>query len=122
MKYPVLAVFFVGMVLGAASITSDADQQKRGGSQDGAQDQSHAEQQDVYRLHNKHRIREQEPLKLQDEDIYGHKLMSPEELKHYRKRLRLMKTEEEKTRFEAEHRDQMQKRAQALDIEIEDAE
>ena len=123
MKYPILAVFAVGAAFGAASIVSDADQQKGGGSQDRAQDQSHVQQQDMDRLHDKDRIQEQEQeqAKLKDEDIYGYKLMSPEELKQYRERHRLMKTEEERARFEMEHREQMQKRAQALNVKIEDA-
>jgi hypothetical protein len=33
-----------------------------------------------------------------------------------------MKTEEERARFEMEHREQMQQRARALNVEIEDAE
>lgn len=122
MKYPILAVVAVGVVLGAASIASDAEQQKGGGSQDRAQDQSHVQQQDMDRLHDKERVREQEQLKLRDEDIYGFKLMSPDELKQYRERHRLMKTEEERARFEMEHREQMQQRARALNVEIEDAE
>jgi hypothetical protein len=121
-KYPILAVVAVGVVLGAASIASDAEQQKGGGSQDRAQDQSHVQQQDMDRLHDKERVREQEQLKLRDEDIYGFKLMSPDELKQYRERHRLMKTEEERARFEMEHREQMQQRARALNVEIEDAE
>ena len=126
MKYPILAVLAVGAAFGAASIISDADQQKGGGSQDRAQDQSHVQQHDMDRLHDKDRIQEQEQeqeqTKLKDEDIFGYKLMSPEELHQYRERHRLMKTEEERARFEMEHREQMQKRAQALDVEIEDAE
>ena len=48
--------------------------------------------------------------------------MSAEELNQYRERLRLIKSEEERLKFEAQHREEMQKRAQALQIKIEDAE
>lgn len=122
MRNAILAVFVIGTVLGAAAISSDAEQQKGGGAQDRAQDQSQVRQQDMDRLHDKERIREQEHKQLGDEDIYGYKLMSPEEIKQYRERIRLMKTEEEKLRFEATHREEMQKRAQALHVDIEDAE
>ena len=121
MKYSILTVLVAGTVFGVASISSDADQHKGGGSKDAAQDQTHAQQQDMDRLHDKDRIQQEERMKLKDEDVFGYKLMSPEELNQYRERIRLMKTEEEKNRFEAQHREEMQKRAQALNIEIEDA-
>jgi len=117
MKYSILMVFIAGLVLGTASLSSDADRHKGVGSQDQAQ----VQQQNKDRLHDNERIQQQEEIKLKDEKIYGYKLMSPEELNQYRERLRLMKTEEERTRFEAQHRDEMQKRAQALNVKIEDA-
>lgn len=122
MRYSILVMFIAGMVLGAASLTSDAGQQKGAGAQDRTQDQTHVQQQAKDRLHDKERIQQQEGVKLADEEIYGHTLMSPEELNQYRERLRLAKTEEERIRVEAQHREEMQKRAQALNIKIEDAE
>jgi len=105
-----------------ATVSSDADQQKGGGAQDRAQDQSHVGMQDKDRLHDRDRTRLQDPAKLKDEEIYGYKIMSAEELNQYRERLRLIKSEEERLKFEAQHREEMQKRAQALKIKIEDAE
>jgi hypothetical protein len=122
MKYSILGVLVAGAVLAVAAISTDADQQKGGGAQDRGRDQSHAGIQDTDRLHDRERIKLRDPSRLKDEDIYGHKLMSPEELNQYRERLRLLKTEEERLRFESQHREAMQKRAQALDIKIEDAE
>ena len=122
MKYAILTAIVAGMVLGTAPMTSYADQHKGSESKDRAQDQAHVQQQEMDRLHDKERIRQEERLRPEDEKIYGHKLMSPEELNQYRERLRLMKTEEEKTRFEAQHREEMQKRARALNVELEDAE
>ena len=82
------------------------------------------------RFQHEHEERMRERAALQGKDlvppgqgpIYGGKLMSVEERNEYRERLRLIKTDEEKRRFEAEHREEMQKRAQALQVEIEDAE
>ena len=122
MKFPVLAVLLIGAVLGVAAISSDAEQQKGGGAQDRAQDQSSIGMQDKDRLQDRDHTRLQDPSKLKDEDIYGHKIMSPGELNQYRERLRLIKTKEERVKFEAQHREEMQKRAQAMEIKIEDAE
>lgn len=122
MRYAILVVFVAGMALGAASLTSVADQQKGVGARDHTQDQSQVRQQDKDRLHDKERIQEQERIELRTEEIYGYKLMSPEELNQYRERLRSTRTEEERTRLEAQHREEMQKRAQALNVKIEDAE
>lgn len=121
MKHAILTVLVAGMVLGTASMTSNADQHKGGGSKERAQDPAHVQQQEMDRLHDQERIRQEERLRLEDEKIYGHELMSPEELNQYRERLRLMKTEEEKARFEAQHREEMQKQAKALNVELEDA-
>jgi hypothetical protein len=122
MKYSILAVLVAGAALAVAAISTDADQHKGGGAQDRDRDQSHAGIQDTDRLHDRERIQLPDPSRLKDEDIYGHKLMSPEELKQYRERLRLLKTEEERLRFKSQHREKIQKRAEALQIEIEDAE
>jgi len=121
-KFPVLAVLVTGAVLGVAAISSDVDQQKGGGDQDRTQDQSQTGTHDKDRLHDKERIRLRDPSSLKDDEIYGHKLMSTEELNQYRERLRLLKSEEERLKFEAQHREEMQERAKALHIEIEDAE
>lgn len=60
-------------------------------------------------------------------DIYGGGLMSVEERNRYREQLRLIGEDEQKrTRFMADHKEQMQKRAQAqgldLDEPVEEAE
>lgn len=54
--------------------------------------------------------------------IYGGKLMSVEERNEYRETLRNMKSEAEREQFEASHREEIQKRARALQIDIEEAE
>jgi hypothetical protein len=49
-----------------------------------------------------------------DNDIYGHEYMSVQERNQYREQLQLVESDpEKKTRFEAQHREQMQARAKA---------
>ncbi len=82
------------------------------------------------RFQHEHEERMRERAALQGKDlvppgqgpIYGEKLMSVEERNEYRERLRLIDYEEERLRIEAQHRKAMQKRAQALQVKIEDAE
>jgi hypothetical protein len=48
-----------------------------------------------------------------DSDIYGHEMMTVQERNRYREQLRLVESDpEEKTRFLAQHREQMQKQMQ----------
>lgn len=53
--------------------------------------------------------------------IYGGELMSVQERNAYRERLRLYDTEEGVQKFQAQHREEMQKRAAALGRDIEEA-
>jgi hypothetical protein len=56
-----------------------------------------------------------------DSDIYGHEMMTVEERNRYREQLRLVESDpEEKTRFHAQHREQMQLRARAQGAVIDD--
>jgi hypothetical protein len=56
-----------------------------------------------------------------DADIYGHNLMSVEERNRYREQLRLVESDpEQKTRFMAQHREQMQSRAKAQGVVIKE--
>jgi hypothetical protein len=58
-----------------------------------------------------------------DSDIYGHELMSVQERNQYREQLRLVESDpEQKTRFLAQHREQMQSRAKAQGTVIGDGE
>ena len=58
-----------------------------------------------------------------DADIYGHGLMSVQERSQYREQLRLVESDpEKKTRFLAQHREQMQARAKAQGVVIDDGE
>jgi hypothetical protein len=120
MKKNVLVLAVIAAVaIAMLAMSSDADQPKGSGAKD--RDQSQMELHDKDRLHDRERIQLQDPSQLKDEDIYGHDLMSPEELNQYRERLRLIETEQERLKFEARHREEMQKRAKALKTNIEDA-
>lgn len=56
-----------------------------------------------------------------DSDIYGRELMSVQERNRYREQLRLVESDpEQKTRFLAQHREQMQARAKAQGAVIGD--
>ena len=56
-----------------------------------------------------------------DSDIYGHELMTVQERNHYSEQLQLVESNpEEKTRFLAQHREQMQTRAKAQGVVIGD--
>ena len=58
-----------------------------------------------------------------DSDIYGHEMMSVQERNQYREQLRLVESDPEaKTRFLAQHREQMQARARAQGAVIDDGE
>ncbi len=54
--------------------------------------------------------------------IYGGELMTVQERNEYREQLRHMDSEEEREKFQAQHREQMELRAKALELEIEEAE
>ena len=54
--------------------------------------------------------------------IYGGKLMTVQERNQYREQLREMDSDEEREKFQAQHREQMNLRAKALELDIEEAE
>ena len=56
-----------------------------------------------------------------DSDIYGHEMMTVQERNRYREQLRLVESDpEQKTRFLAQHQEQMQTRAKAQGVVIGD--
>jgi hypothetical protein len=52
--------------------------------------------------------------------VYGGELMTVEERNQYREQLRRMETEEERLQFQAQHREKMDARAKALELEVEE--
>lgn len=77
-----------------------------------------------------HESKMQERAQLQGKDlvppgqgaIYGSELMTVQERNQYREQLRHMDSEEEREKFQAQHREQMELRANALKLDIEEAE
>lgn len=59
--------------------------------------------------------------KFGDPEIYGGAMMSEQERNQYREQLRLIGSDEqERTRFLAQHREEMQKRAKTRGVELDD--
>jgi len=54
--------------------------------------------------------------------IYGGELMTVQERNQYREQLRRMDSEEERQKYKAQHRDKLNRRAEALSLEVEEAE
>lgn len=54
--------------------------------------------------------------------VYGGEFMSVQERNEYREQLRLSDSDSERQQFQAQHREQMNERARALNLEIEEAE
>ena len=77
-----------------------------------------------------HEAKMQERAQLQGKDlvppgqgpIYGGELMTVQERNEYREQLRHMDANEERDKFQAQHREQMELRAKALELDIEEAE
>jgi hypothetical protein len=78
----------------------------------------------------KHEVKMQERAQLQGKDlvppgqgpIYGGELMTVQERNEYREQLRHMDSDEERDKFQAQHHEQMNLRAKALELDIEEAE
>ena len=67
--------------------------------------------QDRDRIRDRDRIHQVDPAELADEEIYGHELMTSEELKQYRNQLKKQETWEKRERFQVQHEEKLQKRA-----------
>jgi hypothetical protein len=78
----------------------------------------------------RHEAKMQERAQLQGKDlvppgqgpIYGGELMTVQERNEYREQLRNFDSDEERQKFQAQHREQMELRAKALELDIEEAE
>jgi len=81
-------------------------------------------------LQARHEVAMRERARQQDKElvppgqgkIYGGELMSVQERNEYREQLRLMDSETERQQLQAQHRERMNERAHALNLEIEEAE
>lgn len=96
------------LALSLSAFAGPGGQQKGGGS-DKAQPVEQHGVQDQDRMRTQDETRDRATLR--DEDIYGHELMSGEELNQYRKKLQTMRTEKAREQFQAQHEEQMRARA-----------
>ena len=103
MNYRTAVGVTVAAMLALASASTVADQGKGRGGPDDRDQQMDSGQNDK-------------------RDIYGSELMAEEELDQYRKRLADMETEQERAKFQAQHRKMIDARAEALELEVEEAE
>lgn len=72
----------------------------------------HDQDQDRDRIQDRDRLYVTDPASMRDDDIYGSKLMSEEEMNQYRNQLENMETAQEREQFQARHEEKMQVRAQ----------
>jgi hypothetical protein len=103
------------LALGLAAYASDAGQRK-GGTSGGDQAQQIDQQRDEDRLRS--RVETQDMVRLRDEEIYGHELMTKEELNQYREKLQTMHTQQEREQFQMQHEEKMRVRAMQQNTEI----
>lgn len=105
------------LVLGLAPYSGDAGQGK-GGARTGDRvqevEQNRAQDQDRLRS----RIETRDPAVLRKEEIYGHELMSEEELKQYREQMQRMHTTQAREEFQVQHEEKMRERAMQQNRDI----
>lgn len=104
--------------------TRDQDrmhQPARAPAYEGAQAQQRKQSQEQRQFQEQEQIRVPGTGNGPDSDIYGHEMMTAQERNRYREQLRLVESNpEEKTRFLAQHQEQMQVRARAQGVVIDD--
>ena len=103
------------LALGLWAFAGAGGQQKGGGS-DRAQPVEQQGVQDQERLHTQTETRDQ--VRLHDDEIYGHELMSKKELNQYREKLQTMHTEKARAQFQMQHEEKMRARALQQNKEI----
>lgn len=108
MRQVITISVIAALALGFAAWTSDAGQRK-GGTGSGDQIQKVEQQQDQDRLRS--RIETRDHASLRDDEIYGHELMSRQELNQYRKQIQTTRTAKAREQFELQHEEKMRQRA-----------
>lgn len=90
--------------------------QQQARDQQAAKDQQQAQQKDQAMDQKQQKEMAHTP----DQQIYGHALMSVEERNAYREKLRMIDSDDERGKFVAEHREEMQLRADAQGMSLDD--
>ncbi len=96
------------LAFGLAATAGDAGQHK-GGTASGDRMQQVEQQRDQDRSHSRLETRDQ--AKLHDNDIYGHELMTRQELNQYRQKMQEMHTAKAREQFQMQHEEKMRERA-----------
>jgi hypothetical protein len=110
MKMILMASVVAALALGFASYSSDAGQGRGGtGSGDRVEKVEQERGQDHQRLHSKVEARDQSGLR--NEQIYGHELMTKEELNRYREQMQKISTARAREEFQMQHEEKMRERA-----------
>lgn len=121
MRYPTMLVLAALILAGSLpSSTLFAAQHGRpatsgAGRGDVQRDRLH----DQDRLYDRDRLHDRDRLRDRD-TIYGSQLMTSSERSAYRKKMRSLKTEQEREAFRTQHHEEMQKRAQERGVKLPD--
>ena len=120
MRHVLATSAIAALAIALAGFSGDAGQRKGGTGGDRAPQMEQQKVHDQERQHSRIETREREEIR--NEDIYGHEMMTAQERKAYREKLRNMKSEEERARFIAQHRARMEDRARAKAKETKETE
>ena len=95
-----------GLALALAAVSGAADQGRGGGPDTDRKQQIKQEQRMDQQMDQ-----QMDQVHMRDADIYGHELMTRNELEKYRKRVKELNTVEARERFKIQHEAKMQERA-----------
>jgi hypothetical protein len=121
MNVSIVISILVASMLALTPVSSYAQKGGKGGGatatpsqqvdRDRIQDRTRLDTPDQDRDRDRDRLQVQDPMKLENKDIYGSGLMSGDEMNQYRKQLQNAKTEQERTQVQAQHEERMKARA-----------
>ena len=98
------------LTLGLAAYSSDAGQ-KQGGAASSDRTQQMEQQRDHDQDRIRSRLETRDPASLRDAEIYGHEVMTRQEMNQYRLEIQKMHTQEARQQFQAQHEEKMRERA-----------
>jgi hypothetical protein len=110
MRMILMTSIVAALTLCLASYSSDAGQGRGvSGSGDRVQKVEQERGQDHQRLHSKVEARDQSNLR--NEQIYGHELMTEDELNRYREQMQKMSTAQAREKYQMQHEEKIRERA-----------
>ena len=116
MKYILVTGAIATLAIAFAGFAGDAGQGKGGSGGDRMQQTEQQKGYEQDRLHS--RVETQDRVTMRNEEIYGHELMSKQEMNQYRDQLSKMKTENARAQFQREHEEKMRQRALQQNMDI----